>query len=115
MTCPPWAVILVAAAAAMLVMGPLLGAVASADGVPVLILKINQLSIKVGVIIQVLRTTIPGTWSLPICKEEMEADVVVVVLVEVWMMVPLSGEDLNPNIQAQPLQDLQVCPFCFNI
>ena len=102
-----------AAVAAMLAMGPLLGAAASADGV-VLILKINQLSIKVGATIQVRRTTTPGTWSHPICKEEMEADVVVAALVEVWMMVPLNGEDPNPNIQAQPLQDLQVCPFCFN-
>ena len=116
MTCPPWAVILVAAAAAaMLAMGPLSGAAASADGVPVLILKINQLSIKVGATIQVRRTTIPGTWSHPICKEEMEVDVVVAGLVEVWMMVvPPNGEDPNPNIPAQPLQDLQVCPFCFN-
>jgi hypothetical protein len=115
MTCPPWAVILVAAAAAMLAMGPLLGAAVSADGV-VLILKISQLqlSIKVGATIQVRRTTTPGTWSHPICKEEMGVDVVVA-LVEVWMMVvPLNGEDPNPNIQAQPLQDPQVCPFCFN-
>lgn len=111
MTCPPWAVILVAAAAAaMLAMGPLLGAAASADGVPVLILKINQLLIKVGATIQVPRTTILGTWSHPICKEEMGADVVVADLVEVWMMVPLNGEDPNPNIQAQPLQDLQAAP-----
>ena len=115
MTCPPWAVILVAAAAAMLAMGLLLGAAVSADGV-VLILKISQLqlSIKVGATIQVRRTTTPGTWSHPICKEEMGVDVVVA-LVEVWMMVvPLNGEDPNPNIQAQPLQDPQVCPFCFN-
>ena len=63
-----------AAAAEMLAMGLLLGAAASADGVPVLILRINQLSIKVGATIQVRRTTIPGTWSPPICKEEMEAD-----------------------------------------
>ena len=114
MTCPPWAVILVAAAASMLAMGPLLGAAASADGV-VLILKINLHPIKVGATIQVQRTTTPGTWSHPICKEEMEADVVVQALVEVWMMVvPLNGEDPSHNIQAQPLQDLQVCPFCFN-
>jgi hypothetical protein len=102
-----------AAVAVMLAMGLLSGAAASADGVPVQILKINQLSSKVGATIQDQRTTIPGTWSHPICKEEMVVDVVVAGLVEVWMMVvPPNGEDPNPNIQAQPLQDLQVCPFC---
>jgi len=35
----------------------------------------------------------------------------VAALVEVWMMVPLNGEDPNPNIQAQPLQDLQAAPI----
>lgn len=109
MTCLPWVVLLVAAVVAMLAMGPLSGAAASADGVD-LILIINQLSIKVGATIQVRRTITPGTWSHPTYKEEMEADVVVA-LVGVWMMVPLNGEDPNPNIQAQPLQDLQVAPI----